>query len=480
MPSRVIRLIPWTTLRVRLTIWNTAVVLLAIFCSLGAVRLGARAALFREADLVLQGEVAEIVLALRDRATSNDQIVNELERKMTGHEARGWFSQFIDKSDKTIWKSPSCPDSVTQFPITKDRQKNLVQIQGFRFARETVAGPSGELFHIRIGMPTAFLEEDIDSLSRLLVPIGLLLGILTPLGGYWLALRATAPIAGIIKTADRLRPTRMGDRLLLRGSGDELDRLSLTINRLLDQLASHIERQEEFVANAAHELRSPLAAIQSSLEVAILQPRTAIDYQASLEDVLEQTRHLSKLVNDLMLLAESATQQKLDTAETTDFKRVVESVVSMFTGVAEEQGISLILSATHDAFVAGNMVQLRQVVSNLIDNAIRFTPHGGQISLQIDSGETNQDICLRVIDTGSGIAKEHLDRVFDRFYQSNSGRDRSVVRRGGGLGLAICKSIVEAHGGSISISSQPGKGTTILVRLLKTEPQSPRPLISAG
>lgn len=101
----------------------------------------------------------------------------------------------------------------------------------------------------------------------------------------------------------------MGDRLLLRGSGDELDRLSLTINRLLDQLASHIERQEEFVANAAHELRSPLAAIQSSLEVAILQPRTAIDYQASLEDVLEQTRHLSKLVNDLMLLAESATQK---------------------------------------------------------------------------------------------------------------------------------------------------------------------------
>lgn len=480
MPSRVIRQIPWATLRVRLTIWNTAVVLLAIFCSLGAVRLGARAALFREADLVLQGEVAEIVLALRDRATSNDQIVNELERKMTGHEARGWFSQFIDKSDKTIWKSPSCPDSVTQFPIKKDRQKNLVQIEGFRFARETVVGPSGELFHIRIGMPTAFLEEDIDSLSRLLVPIGLLLGILTPLGGYWLALRATAPIAGIIKTADRLRPTRMGDRLLLRGSGDELDRLSLTINRLLDQLASHIERQEEFVANAAHELRSPLAAIQSSLEVAILQPRTAIDYQASLEDVLEQTRHLSKLVNDLMLLAESATQQKLDTAETTDFKRVVESVVSMFTGVAEEQGITLILSATHDAFVAGNMVQLRQVVSNLIDNAIRFTPHGGQISLQIDSGETNQDIWLKVIDTGSGIAKEHLDRVFDRFYQSNSGRDRSVVRRGGGLGLAICKSIVEAHGGSISISSQPGKGTTILVRLLKTEPQSPRPLISAG
>ena len=106
MPSRIIRLIPWTTLRVRLTIWNTAVVLLAIFCSLGAVRLGARAALFQEADLVLLGEVAEIVLALRDRATSNDQIVNELERKMTGHEARGWFSQFIDKSDKTIWKIP--------------------------------------------------------------------------------------------------------------------------------------------------------------------------------------------------------------------------------------------------------------------------------------------------------------------------------------------------------------------------------------
>ena len=154
-------------------------------------------------------------------------------------------AQLLDGDATTMWKSDNCPDVVTTWPIRFEKKENLVQAGAYRFARRTVTPPGDEAFHVRIGMPTAFLEQDVNSLSRILMPVGIALSLLTPLAGYWLALRATSPIAEILRTADQLRPTRLGDRLEVRGTKDELDRLSLTINRLLDQVAGYVDRQQQ-------------------------------------------------------------------------------------------------------------------------------------------------------------------------------------------------------------------------------------------
>jgi len=466
MPSRLVRSIPWATLRVRLTLLNTAVVMLAVLAALAAVRFAGRAALYSETDAVLRGEVNEVAMALRDLHPDTSALIAELRRKAAGHEERGWFTQLLDGRGNTLWKSESCPAEVVAWPVAQEKIENLVQVGAFRFARRRITDPADEAFHVRVGMPTKFLEEDINALTRLLTLIGAALALLTPLAGYWLALRATSPIAGILRTAEHLKPTRLGDRLESRGTNDELDRLSLTINRLLDQVAGHVERQQQFVADAAHELRGPLAAIQSTLEVAASRDRTADEYRITVEEVLDETKHLAKLANDLLLLAEGESETRGGLTEPVNLEQIVRQTANMFAGVSEERAIELSVDTGGDAVqVAGDPRQLRQVLSNLLDNAIRFTPAGGRVQVSLGRDIDRREAVIEVADTGRGIEERHLPRVFDRFFQADAARDRGDARRGGGLGLAICRAIVERHGGRISVESRPGHGTTFRVGL---------------
>jgi heavy metal sensor kinase len=465
MPSRLLRLIPWATLRVRLTVWNSAVVILVMLAALFAVQIGARAALYREADAVLRGEVAETAIALKDLYPNTDAVVDELRRKAVAHEERGWFTQLLTDDGTTIWKSESCPDEVMRHPIDPQRVENFVQVGGFRFARRRITDPTDAPFHVRIGMATTFLDEDVRTISRLLLPVAAGLSLLTPLVGYWLAVRATQPVSEILRTAESLRPTRLGDRLEVHGTRDELDRLSLTINRLLDEVAGHVDRQQQFVADAAHELRGPLAAMQSSLEVAISQDRSSDQYRDTLADVLEEARHLSKLANDLLLLAETGDAVPAPARERVDLAAVARQTVAMFAGAAEDRSVGLSIDAAATVPVAGETPQLRQVFGNLLDNAIRFTPSGGKVTVSIATDADRRQAVATVADTGCGIPAEHIDRVFDRFYKTDASRTRGTEARGGGLGLAICRSIVERHGGVITVTSPAGGGTTFTVRL---------------
>src|SRR5262249_25090465 len=151
----------------------------------------------------------------------------------------------------------------------------------------------------------AYVEEDISKLTQLMLIVGTILLIAAPLGGYWLAGRATQPLGEIIRTATNLHPSQLEERLPLRPTGDELDQLSATSNSLLDRIAAYLERNREFTANAAHDLRSPLAAIRSAVEVALNAPRSSQEYQDLLCDIVEQISDLSLLVNQLLLLAET-------------------------------------------------------------------------------------------------------------------------------------------------------------------------------
>lgn len=455
--------IPWATLRVRLTLWNSAVVLLMTAAALLAVRFGARAALFRETDAVLRGEVAEVAMALGEQHPDMTAVVGELRRKTVGHRERGWFTQLLTDDGRTIWKSDDCPDIVTNWPVAREKSENLVQAGGYRFARSRISDTGTEPLHVRVGMPTAYLDEDIDTLTRLIVPLGIGLSLLTPLVGYLLAVRATRPIAEIVRTADALKPTRLGDRLVVHGTHDELDQLAVTINRLLDQVAGHVERQQQFVADAAHELRGPLAAMRSTLEVAVTQPREPQADRNTLAEVLEETRHLAKLANDLLLLAELADDARPWQLTDVDLQAVARQAVAMFSGVGEEHQVAVELAAAQPVIVPADTSAVRRILSNLLDNALRFTPAGGRVTVGITSTPNGWHE-LTVSDTGTGIAPEHLGRVFDRFYKTDPSRSHGDAGRSGGLGLAICRSLAERMRATISIASQPGQGTSVSLR----------------
>lgn len=458
-------LIPWGTLRLRLALLNTAGAAIMIGLLLLAVREGARAALFRAADEDLRAAVRETTLALRE-IDDIELVVAALRRKSESHAERGWFVQLLDGARTTVWASETCPDALRSRPVDETVVEKIDQVGDFRWARRRVGDAANRTIYVRIGMSTGMIDQSVGDLLRFLIPIGAGFLLLTPAAGYWLALRATRPIADILETAGRLEPTRLGDRLTTRGTADELDLLSSTINRLLDEVAGHVERQQRFVADAAHELRGPLAAIQNSLEVASARARSPEAYRTAIEEVLGETRHLSKLANDLLLLAEMGEAAPPRDSDACDLDDLARQTVSMFSGVAEERAISLEYRSTGRTAVNGDRQRLRQVISNLLDNAIRFTPAGGTIVLSLKRDAPHAEAVMAVADDGCGIPPDQAERVFDRFYQSDDARDRGDRARGGGLGLPICRSIVERHGGTIALRSPgPGMGTTVTVRL---------------
>lgn len=461
---------PWierlraTSLRTRLTLWNTAVVVALMAVTLLSVRLAARSALYANADGELRGASREVALAIEELAGDEEKILATLRRKAVGHEERGWFLQLLTIDGTTIWKSEHCPADVANYPPTDvERMETVRQVGQYRYVRTRVDRPNMSPCLVRVGTYTTGLDESLAGLMRLLTAMAIILSVVTPIAAWWLAGRATKLLGGMLRSAERLSPTRLGDRLPVRGTPDELDLLATTINRLLDAVARHVDTQEQFVADAAHELRGPLAALQSSMEVALARGRVTPAEQDAFSDMLEAARHLSKVANDLLMLAEVGHAAKPGFHVVVDLGAVAHQSVAMFSGVAEEEGVTLSVAAKVPAAVHGDPIDLRRLTSNLLDNAIRYTPRGGSVRVQVVSAADS--VILTVSDTGSGIAPRDLEHVFDRFFKADPSRTHGGGRRSSGLGLAICRSIVDTCGGTIGIESRLGQGTTVTVRL---------------
>jgi signal transduction histidine kinase len=472
MHSPLIEWIRATSLRTRLTLWNTAVVILLTTVTLLIVRFSARSALYADCDAELRAASREIALAVQELSGDAAPLVAELRRKAASHEERGWFLHLLTPDGATVWKSDHCPADVVNYPPKDVEQVEVVrQVGHYRYVRNRIDRDSGPSYLVRVGTYTTGLDDSLAGLIRLLTGMGLGLTLITPFAAYWLAGRATQPMGAMLRTAERLSPSRLGDRLPVRGTSDELDLLARTINGLLDSVAQHVDKQEQFVADAAHELRGPLAALQSSMEVTLARDDLPPDQQETLSDMLEAARHLSKVANDMLLLAESGRPVESRHHVAVDLATVARQAVAMFTGVAEERGISLTVWADGPADACANPVDLRRMLSNLLDNAIRFTPAGGTVEVRaIAAGET---ALLTVTDTGVGIAPRDLDHVFDRFFKADPARTHGSGIRSGGLGLSICRSIAESCGGTIGITSRVGQGTTITVRLPAVHPLHP-------
>lgn len=329
--------------------------------------------------------------------------------------------------------------------------------------RSASGQPSAELV-LQVGRSTERLLRELNLLDVTLFLRGFLVIAITPIAGYFFAKQVTGPLADISATANRLQPQHLSERLPIRGTDDELDRVSATINRMLDRIADYIERNRSFVANAAHELRSPLAALQSTAEVALNRVRSPEEYANLLSDMIDEVGQLSAMVNRLLILAQGDDGRLApQPGHTARLDKVVREAVDMFHAVAESLGVALSIVELHPATLAGDESNLRHLVRNLIDNAIKFSSPGGSVEVTLKIA--GDSAILTVADHGIGIAESDLPRLFERFFRGDRSRHRETGRTGTGLGLSICQSVVQAMGGEIRVESEVGKGSTFTVRL---------------
>ncbi len=461
----------WSTLRFQLAAWNVLTVLITALIILIGVRQGVEWALLHEMDQILREDAHEVVLALQDIDPRNfEQITNLISRKADGHRRHGWYMQLLDENRKALWSSQGVPDFPSSLALVPLNQP--LSVENHRLLVLPTRVETSNVHYLKLGVHLDFLQRDMATIDRLVLgSMGIVL-IVAPLLGYWLASHTARIIGGIIDTANQLEPASLEDRLPVRGTGDELDQLALTINRLLDRIATYLSQKRDFLADSAHELRSPLAAIRSSAEVALSRDRTIQEYQNLLEEIIEEGTALELIVNQLLLIAESETGSLIYDVHPLAFGLLVKRSTEIFQDVAELKNITLRTELVFNVWLRGNPQLLRQLVNNLIDNALKYTPEGGTVWIRLEFFNQKQNVRLTVQDTGIGIPPEDIPKVFDRFYRADKARPRT--EQATGLGLSICKAVVAAHHGTISCESQLGQGSIFRVEF-PCIPETERP-----
>lgn len=277
-------------------------------------------------------------------------------------------------------------------------------------------------------------------------------------GGWWVAARALRPISEISATSKKISAGDLGQRIRPADSESELGLLARDLNHTFERLQGAFERQARFTADASHELRTPVSVVLAQTQSALTRERPAGEYREYLEACQRAAGRMRGIIEDLLTLARLDSAGSKPIAESCDLDRIVRETVELLAPVAAECDIRLDISP---ARCIGDSGQLARAVSNLISNAIQYNRPGGSVRITLGSGADG--VTLSVSDTGQGIPPEDLPHVFERFYRAD--KSRSSAKGHSGLGLAITKAIIDAHGGTIRVVSEPGRGSTFTVSL---------------
>ena len=353
----------------------------------------------------------------------------------------------------------SVRDSVLPLPADPlDSEPREVDLgRGYPFLALAARGDAGAvqvLVYSRLFERTAARVRD-----AFLRALPLLL-LLTAGLGWVLSRGSLRPIAAITRTAQRISASQLDESIPRTGSGDELDELARTLNDMLVRVREGVARVRRFSADAAHQLRTPLTALQSQIDVTLAKERTGAEYRDVLEDLLVQVETLSETVNGMLRLAQSEGGLDPSHRRRIEIDPLLAEVVEFFGALAEEHGVALALTGEAKAAVVGDPVWLHQLFANLVHNAVKYTPEGGRV--EVEPTLADDGLRVRVRDTGLGMTEADRAVAFTRLQRGSA----SSAGDGMGLGLALAREIARAHGGSIEIDETvPGRGSVLTVRL---------------
>ncbi|HEX4948890.1 MAG TPA: heavy metal sensor histidine kinase [Blastocatellia bacterium] len=382
----------------------------------------------------------------------------------------------IISEDGTITDEPISDKKMRSLPVEiavlrdiKDDQVHFATVklpsgEQVRIALRRTRDHENQTFFIRVGQSLSPLQKARRQMLTLLAiagPVALLLG---SYGGLLLANQALYPVDRLTRAAEEIEAGDLSKRVQVPPQMDELGRLAVTFNRMIARLQAAFERQRQFTADASHELRTPLAVMRGDIEIALRRERTPEEYRSVLTSNLEEIIRLSRLVEDMLMLARADAAQTALQREPMNLDELCAQVVDYITPLAEEKEQQLIYEppATRPLQINADAQRIKQLLLNLLDNALKYTPTHGTITLTLSAEE--HEAVLRITDTGRGIPEEDLPHIFDRFFRhSRSTSDKTV--QGFGLGLSIVRWIVHSHGGKIAAESTLGKGTKFTVRL---------------
>ena len=317
---------------------------------------------------------------------------------------------------------------------------------------------------VQVGTSLDSVHETLKNLNIFLITAVPLVLLIAALMGRFMARRALKPVSKIIQTAREVGGgVDLSKRIPVPEVRDELGQLATTFNDMMDRLESSFAQVRQFSSDASHELRTPLTVLQGQNELVLNKERDAKEYQEVISSNLEEINYMSKVLEDLFILSRSDENQIQLECKPLNLREVIDEIFGHAGALADEKNIKISIAFLEPVQINGDAVRLRQMVWNILHNAIKYTQPGGQIKISLEDKEDSAFLTIQ--DTGIGIPEEHLPNIFNRFFRVDKSRSREDG--GSGLGLSICKHIVEAHRGQINVESQLGKGTKFKIRLPK-------------
>lgn len=410
----------------------------------------------RDLQNVLQGQNPDL---------SATQLSEEITEAYAQDHA-GQYLQIFTASGETIYlsqflaKHPLPPISTT---VVREAHFDDRVMEGkpFRFLDSTIEA-HGRPFLVQLGTPTGEIYETLEAFRRYLLLLAPLVLLVAALGGNWLSHRALTPVDALTRAARTINVTNLSRRLETPDTGDELQRLSETLNEMLARIESAVARITEFTADASHELRTPVALIRAEAEVALSRDRTDQEYRSSLQHVLSESERMTQLLEQLLSLVRADSES--ETMHMTEFNisALAREAVEAWQQIAASHKQSLTGSIPECPIqISGDRLALRRVLDILLDNAVKYSSLSSEITLALDCLDGR--VALRVRDHGPGLPTEEHDKIFARFYRVDKARSRQMG--GAGLGLSIAQWIVQQHQGTITVSSSPGEGAEFSVEL---------------
>jgi heavy metal sensor kinase len=453
------------SIRLRLTLWYVLIlaVLLASFSA--GVYLILRHNMYDNLDDSIRGRAGTLLEVLsyeRGRPTFAGRVSPD-------SNAGENFTRVFDASGEVTFDNSAAAGNV---PV--DPQATSRALRGTTAIRTVVVGDDpmrvwtlpiridgGIVGVLEIGQSQEDLNETLQALLLIIAVVyPVTLGVAS-IGGVFLASRALSPIDTLTRLARRISAEDLGQRLDMSHPDDEVGRLASTLDEMIARLDNAFRRQRQFTADASHELRTPLTVIEGQIEVALQRERDNETYRRVLQTAKREVDRMIRMVGSLLTLARADAGQITISKDVVDLSDLVSATVEQVRPLADQKQLALTLEPAPNTFLEADEDLLLQVLLSLLDNAFKYTPSGGGVSVgwRKEGGDTE----VWVKDTGAGIPDEHIQHVFDRFYRVDAARSEDTSSAG--LGLSICRWIVEAHGGSISVESTPGEGSTFIARL---------------
>jgi heavy metal sensor kinase len=451
------------SIRLKLTAWYVAILLASLSLFGIAAFVAMRKGIEKSVDENLEGQ-ADGVEEVMGRVVQAEpaRLQDELREHQELREQAD-FLQVCDQNGRWIYRSRLMTHYEVPVPVKASYSAYDTMAADLPLrvvVREMSAG--GNSYRIQVAAPMDDFYDAIDRFKWMVLLLSPLVLVLASAGGYWLSRRALAPVDQITRAAQDINSSNLAKRLNVPQSGDELQRLSETLNSMLGRLESSFNRITQFTADASHELRTPLALMRTTTEVSLRTSRTEAEYREAQQEVLAELEKTSSLVEKLMVLARAdAGVEVLQRAPV----NVAECLREVFKdGQILAEGKQLKLNEDIDPqslFVEGDSHALHRLFVILMDNAVKYTPPGGSVTVALR--RNNGYAVTEFRDTGIGIGTHDLPHIFERFYRADKARSRELG--GVGLGLSIARWVAEAHRGSIEVHSTPGAGSVFHVRL---------------